>query len=129
MHESDKADVADEFFVGLTYAGQTYFSCGTKLSKYILPYNYFLSSNFSSIFKLLLITTKSSTRSESKLWRLVVTKFPEKEKTLSLFAELAGIARTAFATPDWNGEGKKREKEVRSWLGSSRLIKGYVDSD
>ena len=23
LHESDKADVADEFFVGLTYAGQT----------------------------------------------------------------------------------------------------------
>ena len=25
LHESDKADVADEFFVGFTYAGQTYF--------------------------------------------------------------------------------------------------------
>ena len=58
------------------------------------------------------ITTKSSTRSESKLWRLVVTKFPETEKTHSLFAELAGIARTAFATPDRSGEGRKREKEV-----------------
>ena len=34
LHESDKADVADDFFVGLTYAGQAYFSCGTKLSKY-----------------------------------------------------------------------------------------------
>ena len=33
LHKSDKADVADEFFVGLTYAGQNYFSCGTKLSK------------------------------------------------------------------------------------------------
>ena len=49
---------------------------------------------------------------ESKLWRLVVTKFPETEKTLSLFAELAGIARKAFATPDRSEEGRKREKEV-----------------
>ena len=55
----------------------------------------------------------------------MVTKFPETEKTLSLFAELAGTARTAFANPSRSGEGRKRKTspglgtDPRSGLGFS----------
>ena len=44
--------------------------------------------------------TRSSTFSGSKFVLFTVTVFPEVEKTLSLLALLAGMARTALATED-----------------------------